>query len=787
MQQIIGPCRVAIVAALLGLAGAGAATVRAAARAEPAPPNQSPVFRSGVDVILVDVQVVDGDGNPATGLGPADFEVTISGRRRRVVSVDLIDYRAVSPAAPNAASQPMPEGSRPAAAPAPRALDAGPRVYVLAVDAASLDEATARPILQAAARFIDALSPTDEVGLFTFPIGPKLDPTTDHAAVARALDGVMARRETAWTGEFTLFPSDLVELSFWTAGRPVSGAAEALLLAICPPAPEEPNEPSAECLQRLEPAARSAIMIHEGIAQTTIGTLRALVAELGRVPMRKTLVIVSGGLVTADQPGGRPDGTDLGVELGKIAAEANVSTYTLFVDRSDRQALAAESRTARNSLRNAARDSQIYSQWLDRFSGAAGGALIPVRLGDGGSAFDRILAETSAYYLLAVEPEAQDRNNRARELNVKVRGRGLDVRGRSWVVVPSGGASRPGSEAPAAISAAGPRTGGPVESGAPPPRVGLPITPALRALADAFDRNDRVAIATAIAGPTGVTLVRAVRESENPWPAAPRRLAAFALDVSLTGLRAASHFTREESLRLLAEHTVRVRQADPDDPFECAWLRAQAAALAGLHSPQVAMGFAERAVTRCPGDPRVRLNAAVVLDQLTHQVAVLQTPDAARTTMAEDEHRLVEAYAAAAAASPDVWAEARIRAAWVHHRAGRSADGLALLEDLPPVLDDPQLQYFQAVVRGQLLRTVGRADAAVAALRSGLDTWPGGQTARVALMTLLIERGAAAEAAAIAEQVQWAGPDVQDPWWLFPLGEYRMYGELRDRLRELTR
>src|SRR4051812_6551669 len=41
-------------------------------------------FRSGLDVIAVDVQVIDREGTPVVGLGPDKFVVTINGRRRRV-------------------------------------------------------------------------------------------------------------------------------------------------------------------------------------------------------------------------------------------------------------------------------------------------------------------------------------------------------------------------------------------------------------------------------------------------------------------------------------------------------------------------------------------------------------------------------------------------------------------------------------------------------------------------------------------------------------------------------
>lgn len=51
-------------------------------------------------------------------------------------------------------------------------------------------------------------------------------------------------------------------------------------------------------------------------------------------------------------------------------------------------------------------------------------------------AFDRILSETSAYYLLGVSPDDADRDGKPRKLSVKVKPGGATVRARSWAVVP---------------------------------------------------------------------------------------------------------------------------------------------------------------------------------------------------------------------------------------------------------------------------------------------------------------------------------------------------------------
>ena len=65
---------------------AGAATLSAQQQAET--PPQGPTFRTGVDVIAVDVAVVDGKGVPVENLLPPDFIVKIDGQPRRVVTAE---------------------------------------------------------------------------------------------------------------------------------------------------------------------------------------------------------------------------------------------------------------------------------------------------------------------------------------------------------------------------------------------------------------------------------------------------------------------------------------------------------------------------------------------------------------------------------------------------------------------------------------------------------------------------------------------------------------------------
>jgi hypothetical protein len=95
--------------------------------------------------------------------------------------------------------------------------------------------------------------------------------------------------------------------------------------------------------------------------------------------------------------------------MAQEAARANVGIYTLYVDWSFLEQFSA-SKQGPSLLVNLARDSSINSHWLDTFSTTAGGEMFRVSAGSGDFAFNRILSESSAYYLVGVVPEDVDRD-----------------------------------------------------------------------------------------------------------------------------------------------------------------------------------------------------------------------------------------------------------------------------------------------------------------------------------------------------------------------------------------
>jgi len=734
---------------VVALLGSWVSLARAAPQqqSQQQPQEQSQRIRVTVEVVPVDVQVLDRTGQPVPGLGPDKFTVTINGKRRRVISAEQIRSDASDEGAGPAAGSP--------ASTTPK------RVIMLAVDCISFDATASREVIQSVAVFVKGLQPDDYVGLSAYPNGAEIAPTVDHATVLRALGNIVGQRDGPGLGQFNLRPSEIVDAS---RDIPLGGGdtLDAVVARECGFEGGGPN-----CRTMLINEITSAALYYEGQSTASLGMLRNLVTRMQAYPGRKTVILVSGGIIASDTPGGRPDLGSLGMQVGREAARANTAIYAMFLDTSLYDQFGAETRRGERTAGNKGRDRAILARWLEQFTGSAGGALFTVSVGNASPALARIQTELSSYYLLGVEPADEDRDGRTHEVAVKTTQSSVTVRGRRWVMIPVRGAA-----APAAVAAT---PSAPVP--APTTTVRRAVPPDVVALADLFDRGNAQAFEKGLTESKDLAnVIRSLRQSDSPWPENRRRSAVFALELGLAGLRSDNRDARDEGGRLLAEYHVRVREPAGADAFECAWLVTETTALEGLFIPEYALQFVPRALQRCPSNARLNLGYALVSEQQWIQ---------GRITAAQ-EPEILNRYEQAMK-FPETEPEARVRAARFLYGLGQFDRGLAMLDGIKAPPSDLELRYFATLIRGQLLRASGRLDEAAAAYRAALAAWPGAQSAQVALMTLSVIRGGREDAGALAETIQMAPVDQYDPWWTYWLGDYRAYPAVLEKLRELGR
>jgi VWFA-related protein len=397
------------------------------AQAAPQPPQ----FRAAVERIVVDVQVVDQQGRPLDTLTAADFEVRLDQHPRTVASAEFIRAAAID----------TPAGGAAAASPGKPVWVAnegglGGRDFILAVDESSFQTSDAPAVMRAARAFVHHLGENDRVGLFTYPASPRLFALTpDHTAVSMELARVVGTMQHPMS-QFHLSTSEVLDL--------VAGDKD-LIRTIA----QRECLPQAAyqmiCIKGIPEEANRIAAEYESLTSVSTNGLRMLLNALDQVPTRKTVVVISGGLLAADRIGARPDISQRIDMLSLDAARANATLYVLHMDATFFHSFSAADagRNAVGAPRSAMRESAAFRSGLERLAGAIGGAMIRVEPGGEDRAFQRLLRETSAHYELAVEPLEEDRDGRMHYISVKANVRGVEVRARRTVIIPA----RPGISA----------------------------------------------------------------------------------------------------------------------------------------------------------------------------------------------------------------------------------------------------------------------------------------------------------------------------------------------------
>ena len=353
--------------------------------------TQRPVFRSGTDIALIDVAVVDDAGVPIRGLTAEDFIVTVDGQRRRVEAVDFLQFGVSSPPASshlnNASSSDSGRGSR---------------TIVVAIDDLSARPAENAGLLAAADRILGSLDPADLVGLVTTSgFGPVVAPTTDR----RKLRAALTSREVAGRNDSRSDPfyiSAKEAIAFDNRDRRVIGSVEQR---------ECGAGDMNQCGSRLRATARRLAVEARHRRDEQLQAYASILASLRSMPKPRVLIVLGKGLAT--------DGSSNRDEIQRIAhlaSEAGVFLYTLTemadaVDITDRRSTnclppCVDHHRARQE------ESAFLIGGMQIVAKAAGGEAFRV-IGTGDRFFERVLLETSGIYRLGVEVANQGETDAA--------------------------------------------------------------------------------------------------------------------------------------------------------------------------------------------------------------------------------------------------------------------------------------------------------------------------------------------------------------------------------------
>jgi VWFA-related protein len=385
---------------------------------------QQGVFRSGVELVTVDVAVLDRLGDPVADLEAERFEVMVDGSPRRIVSAQFVPHRP----APLAAA-PDHRGTASEHFTSNEGIDRG-RLVLIAVDQAHIRRVEGLAALRAAANFIDALDPADLIAAAPINHGGPIQFTTAHASVKRYLQ-TLTGESTFMPVHFTIGLSEALAIADGSRTRldqvVVRECGQPLGRYENPGRIADANGLRDPCPVQVEQEGRALAQQARTDARLTLDALARLVARLGEIEGPKTLVLLAEGLVAEPQL----------VDLTSLGAAAQAARVTIHVLQLEVPVLDASSDTVSPTLYA---DLQLRADGLARLAGSARGGLFRL-VGDDPYPFRRILRELSGHYLIAFEAAPADRDGRDHRIQVHVRGDGLMVRARPAFRIPPGRAA----------------------------------------------------------------------------------------------------------------------------------------------------------------------------------------------------------------------------------------------------------------------------------------------------------------------------------------------------------
>lgn len=456
------------IVAVATLAASGALLAAQATPPQPPAPQAVPPaqFETRADVVLVDVTVISGDGEPVTDLTAADFQLWVNGQPRGVHTAQFISSMGAKGAAP-----PPPRLAGVSSNDAP----SSGRLLLFVVDENYLRVGGARAVLRTAERVMDTLLPGDLVGLARLPSGRGgVEFTSDRSRIRRALAAGMGALPPRPIEKVRLGEAAALENNDTRTWEQVldreCGAAAGSAAGISAIFGRE------ACVNEIEAQAKA--VINDAVARTRISVsgFEQLALRLSTLRAPVNIVLISEGLFI-----GR-DRAELNT-LARLAAQARIS---FFVVQPDESMFDMESPKVLGGLP----EQTVLAEGLEQLAGITRGSYYRVAT-SGAGAFERIGRELSGYYLLSFEPTDADRTSRDRRIKVEVRRRGLTVRSRATYAV---------SDPAAAAAAAALPPGEQIKQllMAPLPTAGLPMRVASYSVANPGDTRVRVIIAAEV-------------------------------------------------------------------------------------------------------------------------------------------------------------------------------------------------------------------------------------------------------------------------------------------------
>jgi len=374
-----------------------------------APAPQSPTFRTTVDVVAVDVNVIDSSGRPVSDLTAVDFSLRVDGRPRRVRSAEFVSLVRTGDS-PEETSTPGTNSGRTTG-----------RLIMLVIDQANIRKGTGKEAFRAASRFIDGLNRSDRLALQIIPgVGPVSEFTANHNLVKDVLERTVGQGiEADRSGR--VGQSEAIAVAEANDENACQGILERECMGF------HDTASLADCRQRLVGEVRDVYTQTLANTRMSLMSLRGIIDRLALTSEPKTVVLISEGLIVDQRM------SDLSWIEPQTAA-AHVSLFGIRLSAPHYTAIMGRTSPTREA------DQFLLAQGMDEIVGRGRGSVYPMGV-NADVSFRRLGLELSGYYLLTFEPAPSDRDGESHDIDIRVARRGTTVRApRTFSAAPAGSA-----------------------------------------------------------------------------------------------------------------------------------------------------------------------------------------------------------------------------------------------------------------------------------------------------------------------------------------------------------
>ncbi len=385
----------------------------------PAQQQPAPVFRARVDLVTVDVAVVDNDGRPVNRLVPADFTVVAGNRPRKIVAADFVSVE------PNRSRSTATVASVPA--PSSNSTPATGRSFLFVVDVEHIAAGGGRGVLKSIGEYLEKLRPDDRVGMVVLPFGtPRVDLTTNRQLIqdaAAKIAGVSTRNQG---GSMTVGEAAAVEQmdshaldDYLQRVNVVTGSCDLPTELLDAEMAMRIDPSGTTCLMKMQPAANWIMEAERRKTRDLLDSLEAIASAMTSIDGPKSIVLVSEGIVI--------DRNTIN-ELRRFSLAAERARVTFFALNLPMALADVGSRYNMTTARML--DQKVLFDGMSMLAVAGRGEAFMIS-GTPLGALARIDGETSGYYLVSFERDAQDRDGDRQKIDVRVNWPGATVRART--------------------------------------------------------------------------------------------------------------------------------------------------------------------------------------------------------------------------------------------------------------------------------------------------------------------------------------------------------------------